>query len=605
MTHTSISMKSIEDLQQNPKDNNRPYRFFVPSYQRGYRWGKAEVSALMDDLSMFFDTENVHNDYCLQPIVVQSRKDGSYEVIDGQQRLTTLLILLQYADPFKSDNNYSIEYATRQHSQIFLHSLNADFTATPEQEDNPDFHYMALALETIREWAKEHGKDRPEMYAFLSVFRKHTKIIWYELSSNDDNDEPIDLFRRINVGKIPLTNAELVKGLLLSDDAYNADAKRAIANEWDRMEHRLQDDALWCFLTNDIDGEYPTRIDFILDIWFKTQNDMAVIDHAHNRYAVFNYLYNSNQENGKHALLHDMWQACKNIFANLEYWFENRELYHLIGYLIARRTKSKKIDALDLYAQLTNCDKSALQERLRALISEDIDLEHIADLTYNDGNRTRNVLLLFNLLTLNESTSALMRFPFDRYKKERWDLEHVHATAGGPPTDKEVDRNGSQTISSSESRQMFFEGVLGLLSNVAEGNEGSTASDEIHAIQDFLSKGNFDEQPCSDFWEQYRTIIESKLGDQDSIDNIVLLSSKLNRGYGNASFIEKRRWIISADRNTTFVPPCTKNVFLKYYTDNPKDFTFWSHEDREGYLKGPHGIISTLTAYLCNGKDEQ
>ena len=64
------------------------------------------------------------------------------------------------------------------------------------------------------------------------------------------------------------------------------------------------------------------------------------------------------------------------------------------------------------------------------------------------------------------------------------------------------------------------------------------------------------------------------------------------------SFIEKRRWIIDADRDTTFVPPCTKNVFLKYYTDNPNDFTFWSHEDREGYLDGPHGIIATLKSYL-------
>lgn len=109
---------------------------------------------------------------------------------------------------------------------------------------------------------------------------------------------------------------------------------------------------------------------------------------------------------------------------------------------------------------------------------------------------------------------------------------------------------------------------------------------------------DFSEKTCDDFWTRRQTLIEDKLGDQDSIDNMVLLSSKLNRGYGNASFIEKRRWIIDADRDTTFVPPCTKNVFLKYYTDNPNDFTFWSHEDREGYLSGPHGIIATLKSYL-------
>ena len=277
------------------------------------------------------------------------------------------------------------------------------------------------------------------------------------------------------MGKIPLTNAELVKGLLLSDDGFDANEKRAVANEWDRMEHRLQDDALWCFLTNDIEGEYQTRIDLILDIWLKAQDDAPAIDHTHNCYAVFNHVYGGGHDNGCQTLLRDMWRSCKEIFANLEYWFENRELYHLIGYLVARRKTDKKTDVLDLYAQLSNCDKSELRGRLRTLIGKDIDLEQIPDLTYNDSDKTRNALLLFNLLTLNASTGALMRFPFDRYKRERWDLEHVHATAGGPPTDKEVNGNGSRITSPSESRRMFFEGVLGLLSNATRERKAGTA----------------------------------------------------------------------------------------------------------------------------------
>ena len=601
MVAASISMKSIEDLQQNPEDGNRPYRFFIPSYQRGYRWGEAEVTSLMNDLSMFFDTQDVYHDYCLQPIVVKSQKDGSYEVIDGQQRLTTLLILLQYAGSPKSNNCYSITYETRPRSQEFLQSLNAEYSETPEQEDNPDFHYMALALETIREWTREHGKDKLAM----DSFREHTKIIWYEFHADDDNNKSIDLFRKINVGKIPLTNAELVKGLLLSNNGFSADTKRAIANEWDHMEHRLQDDALWCFLTNDID-EYPTRIDLVLDIWLKNESNTPVIDHVRNPYAVFNYLYDADHKQEEQDFLRDMWQKCKSIFANLEYWFQNRELYHLIGYLIAKRKNKQKTNLLNLYAELANQDKSDLREHLRELIKKDIDLDQIANLTYDDSNKTRDVLLLFNLLTLNNSTSSLMRFPFDNYKKEQWDLEHVHATAGGPPTDKEVNRNDSQAISPSASREMFFKGVLGLLTNATEDNrnENRLDSSEIRAVEDFLNRGNFDEQTCQKFWEQYQTSIENKLGDQDSIDNLALLPSKLNRGYGNVSFIEKRRWIINADRDTTFIPPCTKNVFLKYYTDNPIDFTLWSHEDREAYLSGPYGIITTLKSYLCDEKDE-
>lgn len=248
---------------------------------------------------------------------------------------------MQYSDPFKSGGNYSIAYATRPDSREFLHSLNADSPATPEHaEDNPDFHHMALALETMRNWAREHGKDRPDMFNFLSVFRRRTKVIWYEITSG--KDESIDLFRKINVGKIPLTNAELVKGLLLSDDGFDANEKRAVANEWDRMEHRLQDDALWCFLTNDIEGEYQTRIDLILDIWLKAQDDAPAIDHTHNRYAVFNHVYGGGHDNGCQTLLRDMWRSCKEIFANLEYWFENRELYHLTAILSQDAKQTRK-----------------------------------------------------------------------------------------------------------------------------------------------------------------------------------------------------------------------------------------------------------------------
>lgn len=61
-------------------------QYFVPSYQRGYRWGREEVERLLDDIYT-----NGDKNYCLQPIVVRRRNDGSYELIDGQQRLTSLL----------------------------------------------------------------------------------------------------------------------------------------------------------------------------------------------------------------------------------------------------------------------------------------------------------------------------------------------------------------------------------------------------------------------------------------------------------------------------------------------------------------------------------
>ena len=64
--------------------------FYVPSYQRGYRWGVEEVTRLLDDV-----LQNGKKNYCLQPIVVRKRGE-SYELIDGQQRLTTLYLIYYY-----------------------------------------------------------------------------------------------------------------------------------------------------------------------------------------------------------------------------------------------------------------------------------------------------------------------------------------------------------------------------------------------------------------------------------------------------------------------------------------------------------------------------
>src|SRR5438874_1378626 len=83
----SISLRPINDLLTE--------RFFVPSYQRGFRWTKQQVVDLLNDIWEFqVKTEGRNNFYCLQPVVVKRRTDGAWELVDGQQRLTTILLIL-------------------------------------------------------------------------------------------------------------------------------------------------------------------------------------------------------------------------------------------------------------------------------------------------------------------------------------------------------------------------------------------------------------------------------------------------------------------------------------------------------------------------------
>jgi len=83
----ALSAEQMEEL--------RKGRFVVPSYQRGYRWSEQEVGQLVDDIQ-----SNVGRGYCLQPIVVEridgaSRNVDEWTLVDGQQRLTTLFLLVR------------------------------------------------------------------------------------------------------------------------------------------------------------------------------------------------------------------------------------------------------------------------------------------------------------------------------------------------------------------------------------------------------------------------------------------------------------------------------------------------------------------------------
>ena len=88
-----LELKTISELQE--------YNFYIPSYQRGYRWSSKEVIELLNDISNF--TPRLVNDatdektwYCLQPIVIKEIDNNKFEVIDGQQRLTTIYLILYY-----------------------------------------------------------------------------------------------------------------------------------------------------------------------------------------------------------------------------------------------------------------------------------------------------------------------------------------------------------------------------------------------------------------------------------------------------------------------------------------------------------------------------
>ena len=394
--------------------------FYVRSYQRGYRWGKAEVERLLDDI---YSTKGTRN-YCLQPVVVK-RNDGRYELIDGQQRLTTIYLIYRFmSEHSKSINGpsngprFTLSYETREMSEDFLKSIDES-----RKEENIDFWFFCTAYESIKAWfSKEDIKSR--LTDMNNHFKKIVKIIWYEVGESED---AIGLFTRLNIGKIPLTNAELVKAMFLSKGRTDTNMERKkqeeISFQWDHMEKELHNDSLWFFLTNK-STEYQTRADLVLDLISQKPADNR------DKYYTF-FKFNEMYQDGRN--LDDIWYKIQQTFLTLKEWHSNHEFYHKIGYLIASGSKTLR----DIF-ELSQKDetKSAFKKSLDKDIKNSIKIgKNYADLSYEnteDQKKIKKLLLLFNVESVRKSGEHSQRFPFDKYKngengKVIWSLEHIHA----------------------------------------------------------------------------------------------------------------------------------------------------------------------------------
>lgn len=214
--NNTLELKTINEL--------RNHKFLIPAYQRGYRWTNIEISELLNDINSFtprsIDNQSDERTwYCLQPIVVKKNHNECFEVIDGQQRLTTIYLILSYLNQdyleSKRDKVFELDYETRPNSKKFLKDLEH---IQETNNENIDFYYISEAYQSISSWFEEKLQDNFfDKSNFLSKFKFHSRVIWYESSEED----PISIFTRINIGKIPLTNSELIKALFLNSSNFN------------------------------------------------------------------------------------------------------------------------------------------------------------------------------------------------------------------------------------------------------------------------------------------------------------------------------------------------------------------------------------------------
>ena len=621
--------------------------FFIPSYQRGYRWTAQQVKELLkdiDEFSIHIDSDpnsHIGQFYCLQPLVVKKMTEAEmksfclegstwYEVVDGQQRLTTLYLLLRFLHQkfVDSEGDYPSNLFTIKYERKHESSISLD----PTLDDVDSFHFRNAYAE-IADWMKirrEQVRTKGKMSLFYDALvsakikfldgekideANNVRFIWYELG---DNEDPIMVFTRLNIGKISLTNAELIKALLLKSSNFKGDInvtklrQQEIASEWDNIEYTLQNEEFWLFL-HEAGYDRPTRIDFIFDLICKYNvlnlSNELFAEIGDDEYRTFRYFY----EYFSHTVspsINECWEAVTQRFSTFAEWYDESEIYHYVDYLIACGIKNLE----ELLNAWTVSESKIefiryLKNEIKSVVCHascyPLDKKYKED--GSDKWKTRRTLLFHNIQTvidqnkvqkenLKYGLATFYKFPFHLYKLEGWDVEHISSNTTNSETDIDTQK------------EWLLNCFLAVSKDIQK---------EIRAYFDLPSdkNGKFKELKSKINIEAEESELSSE--EKNKIWNYVLLDSSSNRSYGNAIFSAKRRILVGKQQgkklgvprltrdkkievpeegisDSAFVPPCTMNAFLKYYSTISSSANYWTSYDCQEYLNDIQRCIDKL-----------
>lgn len=596
----NLTSKTINELCTG--ENGEQFRFHIPTYQRGYRW-EEHVDTLLDDLYEYKTAkdarQNVGDFYCLQPIVVMrdpslDDRGVGYEIIDGQQRLTTIFILLK---AFNYEDWYLVTYQrdgqeeNERERERFLY----DVATASAKTDKADYFYIKRAYDRVVNWVDnkktETGKNPKQ--GMLSVLLDEVRVIWYELPQGTNARE---VFRHINDGKIQLTSSELIKAMLLNQKHYKIggadedtqniivrNKQERIARMWDEIERTLQTPDFWAFIYSKPE-KLSTRIDYIFELIYQKNNPQCKeTDHERLCKLVFEYfekrLVNSNNVDA-------LWDEVRQLHRTFQDWYASAPLYNYIGFLVQYKIKSL-LEIIKMSDKLTNTE---FINWLCGLIKNHLDIEkdsfeqisYSTEITNSAGRKKiEKLLMLFNIEIMNQ-----MNKHFDFNVDGGWSVEHVFAC---------------NSIKIPENKRgEWLEGYMRVVNSAIRHIDDKERLADLQELKDRLKMRENHEFEM--LFNDVINTVEIGMGsiETDNISNLALIGKDDNSALNNSAFYEKREKIIKFLEQGRNIPQGTTNVFMKFYSSVGTNLDYWSEEDGTAYLKR---MKKLLEKYFIGGGD--
>lgn len=510
---------SVKDIVSKYKKIN------VPSLQRTYRWGEKEITLLLNDLYEFYNTnEDSTNDfYPLQPLILKksNQNDDTWNVLDGQQRLTTIKLIASFLGMDK-DYCLDISYDTREKTKDFLDNIS-----NKKEEDvgkSMELYYIFHAYEVIKAWFQKNKKekDKEKIDAIRNVLfeKERTRFVVQEMNIDDDEAKT---FQNINQGRIPLSCSELIKALFLghifeshkSDNncrfAYSSDGyglfipinpikerqsltrlQNIIAKEWDDIETVLMHDEFYSFVCPEKDRSI-NRTDFLFKVVcgnekykkYKTDDPFDAI------YESIKEIKNNDKNKNLVDILSTCWNDVVKCFNRMQKLYYDFDAYHLVGFCIC-----EDIGISEDFYKYCNEDekldefKTAIRVKIKrkvlsGLKTDDLD-EWLKGLRYKENkDQIKEILLLHNLQSYSYEK---IRFPFNLYDGgKNYDIEHIHATAE-EKADKKSRYEWFETNYSAikrTKRKLIDSNLITLFNSFEEASHGQKKLDKFKNDKEF------------------------------------------------------------------------------------------------------------------------
>lgn len=561
-------------------------KYYVPLYQRGYKWTKTQITKLLTDI----DTFEYHSGkfYCVQNItLVPNLENNCYNVVDGQQRLTTMTLLLSALGERELVRHKLLfpKNSIREFTNRFIDdwiisgetlpkSWN-DLIASNSDYDHQDIFHLFSGYHIIQDWLSDKNVDK---VAFLEKLLLHVKFICNVIEGEKEEK----IFGNLNSKRIYLDGADLVRAILITRVTKESAQEESVKNIVRINERRVRIGWELDYI-NRWWNQKDVQDYFRPFIQIKTGGDIQ-FDLEHHAINQLIALYGSSKGWGELSLEKieqtkntvQLYHELQGLHEELVEWFTHKEIYHYLGFLYHQSGNKPNFKNLLSYWRNESKTKKRFSAYLLAQIKDDLfgedNVEQIFSTEenwYNDGRLVPILLFLDIIEALKDNRNRLHVKAF--LKKEN-DVEHIYPQ--NPSNQK--DKIGY---------------VKYLLSSNPKVKEDALLK---HKKIDDLKEEKLDHL-INTYAENVST---------HAIGNLVLLYYKLNRSIQNKSYSYKRQRILSYYNEGNYIQPHTLKVFSRYFLDGDteqNDGKFWTQSDinqNEDHMK------QTLSKFFMTSKLE-